>query len=162
MKKGYCDLTEKSPVLECALKPTPLYEGYGYFNYGKYEPDRAALRMAGLLGVEKFPEWKGVSLRRFFIGDAVVAKKVYATYPAILPEMTEEQEEGRFFEKIPKPVEHDVADWLTGLSILRRLGVVEVVEKEGESYLLPTTRFVADLEKGIAWVDERVKAGAKA
>lgn len=166
MKRGFC-LIEKSGL---GAMPAPkeveaLKKGYGYFCYHKCEPEFAAIRFAQIQIGEKFSHWMGMSLRRFFIGETRVTDRKYMKYPAELPELTEQEEEGPGMELLPMSPDREFLFWLCGLSRLRRLGVLEVKKVDGEDFLFPTEKFLHDLTKGIQDVKEiiqRSTSGRKA
>jgi hypothetical protein len=156
--KGFLDLPKGSKATKHSLQPKdaePLKYGYGYFSYHKCEPDSAAARFAQIQINRKHPMWMGMSLKRFFAGISRFTKKMDQTFPSKVPKLTDAQMEGPDFEIIPPPPGREFLSAICGLRILEKEGVIKIRTIGGEHYLIPTEKFVNDLEKGIKWVVAR-------
>lgn len=165
MKRGFVPTPKPfSATVQTPFDTIPLKECFGYFSYGKCEPEQAAVRFAQIQIREKFSQWMGMSVRRFFAGNTRVWRRTYNRLPKQLPILSDAEMDGATYETIPPPTEKERLFWFCGLRRLERLGVLEVRHTEGEDYLFPTEKFARDLTSSLKHVAEflaRIKTGMK-
>lgn len=146
IEEGFIDLPEGHSLKSYSLQPVAVPSDV-YIDYGKCEAEETVVRFIKILSIGKLG-WKGMSLRRFFAGPSeYVKERTFRSFPAKLPVLTEDQENGPVVEVIPLSTERMFSFWICGLSRLRRLGVLEIREIDGEDYLFPTEKLIKDLEK---------------